>query len=86
MVGFTGSDPGTLEAKSEEATMKVSRNQRCPCGSGRKYKQCCLAKDEADEREALEIAARRVENPFAPASVFRLAIDRVRGYNPRKIR
>ena len=24
---------------------KVGRNSPCPCGSGRKYKQCCLAKD-----------------------------------------
>jgi uncharacterized protein len=22
---------------------KVGRNQPCPCGSGKKYKQCCLA-------------------------------------------
>ena len=26
---------------------KVGRNQPCPCGSGKKYKQCCLAVDEA---------------------------------------
>ena len=25
----------------------VGRNQPCPCGSGRKYKHCCLARDEA---------------------------------------
>jgi tetratricopeptide (TPR) repeat protein len=25
----------------------VGRNQPCPCGSGKKYKQCCLATDEA---------------------------------------
>jgi superfamily II DNA or RNA helicase len=25
-----------------ENTMKVSRNAPCPCGSGRKYKRCCL--------------------------------------------
>ena len=29
---------------------KIGRNDRCPCGSGKKYKQCCLAKDEAAER------------------------------------
>tara|TARA_R110002012_G_C11646609_1_gene611089 strand:- start:509 stop:946 length:438 start_codon:yes stop_codon:yes gene_type:complete len=22
--------------------MKIGRNEKCPCGSGRKYKQCCL--------------------------------------------
>ena len=27
--------------------MKVGRNDPCPCGSGRKYKHCCLRKDEA---------------------------------------
>jgi hypothetical protein len=24
--------------------MKHSRNEKCSCGSGRKYKKCCLAK------------------------------------------
>ncbi len=23
---------------------KIGRNDPCPCGSGKKYKQCCLAK------------------------------------------
>lgn len=26
--------------------MRVGRNNPCPCGSGRKYKHCCLGKDE----------------------------------------
>ena len=25
----------------------IGRNEPCPCGSGKKYKKCCLAKDEA---------------------------------------
>ncbi len=25
---------------------KVGRNDPCPCGSGKKYKQCCLLKKE----------------------------------------
>lgn len=32
--------------------MKIGRNDPCPCGSGKKYKKCCLAKDE--KREALK--------------------------------
>jgi tetratricopeptide (TPR) repeat protein len=32
---------------------KPGRNERCPCGSGKKYKQCCLAKDEAPGRDGL---------------------------------
>ena len=36
---------------------KLGRNDPCHCGSGRKYKQCCLAKDEAAERAARAKAA-----------------------------
>lgn len=25
--------------------MKIGRNDKCPCGSGLKYKKCCLIKD-----------------------------------------
>jgi hypothetical protein len=32
--------------------MKLGRNDPCHCGSGKKYKACCLAKDEAKQREA----------------------------------
>lgn len=36
--------------------MHVERNAPCPCGSGKKYKKCCLAKDEAAQQEAREKA------------------------------
>lgn len=26
---------------------KIGRNDPCPCGSGKKYKKCCMLKDEA---------------------------------------
>jgi hypothetical protein len=28
------------------SAMKVGRNQSCPCGSGKKYKKCCLGKEK----------------------------------------
>jgi tetratricopeptide (TPR) repeat protein len=31
----------------------IGRNDPCHCGSGKKYKRCCLDKDEAAEREVL---------------------------------
>lgn len=31
---------------------KVGRNQPCPCGSGKKYKLCCLAADDAADAAA----------------------------------
>ena len=29
----------------ENQKMKVGRNDPCPCGSGKKYKKCCLGKN-----------------------------------------
>ena len=36
---------------------KVGRNQSCPCGSGKKYKRCCLPQDEARVAEKRRSAA-----------------------------
>ncbi len=36
---------------------KPGRNDPCPCGSGQKYKRCCLAKDQEVESAALKAAA-----------------------------
>ncbi len=39
---------------------KIGRNEPCPCGSGKKYKHCCLPKDEqaqAAARAAAQAAA-----------------------------
>lgn len=57
--------------------MKAGRNDPCPCGSGRKYKKCCLNKDEAAEQAPAQqvtkamqaIAAARPPShaPSAPA-------------------
>lgn len=42
--------------KANPKTKKVGRNDPCPCGSGKKYKQCCLLKEKeaARERHAAE--------------------------------
>jgi tetratricopeptide (TPR) repeat protein len=39
---------------------KIGRNDPCRCGSGKKYKKCCLASDEA---------AARAARPAQPAAV-----------------
>lgn len=31
-------------SKPQASTLKVGRNDPCPCGSGLKYKKCCLNK------------------------------------------
>lgn len=33
---------------------KHLRNQPCACGSGRKYKQCCMAKDAAKQTSQVQ--------------------------------
>lgn len=53
--------------------MKIGRNDPCHCGSGKKYKQCHLAKDEAKGREARQSAeaAASVASAEAPAAAVR---------------
>ena len=41
---------GTVEKKPVRKAVKIGRNDPCPCGSGKKYKNCCLAKDQAENR------------------------------------
>ena len=36
---------------------KIGRNDLCRCGSGKKYKRCCMANDEAAAREKLAAVA-----------------------------
>ena len=50
---------------------RPGRNEPCRCGSGRKYKQCCLDKDGAETRVAYAkaLAEAPVPSPDAgPAS------------------
>ena len=47
---------------------RPGRNEPCHCGSGRKYKQCCLPKDEAKAAKArAKAAAESVKAEPAPA-------------------
>jgi tetratricopeptide (TPR) repeat protein len=38
---------------------KIRRNEPCPCGSGKKYKHCCLQQQEVAAARALAAAAVR---------------------------
>jgi methionyl aminopeptidase len=44
-----------MKTKSE----KIGRNDPCPCGSGRKFKKCCLGKDQTDDHNLQELYARK---------------------------
>jgi hypothetical protein len=34
---------------------KVGRNEPCPCGSGKKYKQCCESKADSSRMSSLMV-------------------------------
>ena len=45
---------------------RPGRNEPCSCGSGRKYKQCCLPKDDALAAAARKVAAEVASAVEAP--------------------
>lgn len=55
--------------KGELVLSKVGRNELCPCGSGKKYKRCCLGK----ETSAVESILRLVTTEEAAASEMAVA-------------
>ena len=34
------------KASPIQSNVKIGRNEKCPCGSGKKYKKCCLLKHQ----------------------------------------
>jgi hypothetical protein len=49
-------DEQELSTTRRRAAPKVGRNEPCPCGSGRKYKRCCEAKDQERLRDSSDVA------------------------------
>jgi SEC-C motif len=47
---------------------RLGRNEPCRCGSGRKYKRCCLDKDESEARVALAKAIAESPEPSPDAT------------------
>lgn len=44
---------------------KVGRNEQCPCGSGRKFKHCCLVKQQAGMQQ---------QQPQSPGEAMRVSL------------
>ena len=40
---FSHSDGSSIKQPVKRSSVKVQRNDPCPCGSGKKYKKCCMA-------------------------------------------
>ena len=54
---------------------KIGRNQPCPCGSGKKYKHCCLSKDQASRAAAAGHAELHLPRAEPPEYGFFLGED-----------
>ena len=42
----SGSSDGTVKQQPVRSSKKAGPNDPCPCGSGKKYKKCCMQKDK----------------------------------------
>ena len=57
-------------------TNKTSRNELCPCNSGKKYKKCCLEKDQTSERvEITRVAGKKAAAEQAQIKATREAFE-----------
>jgi tetratricopeptide (TPR) repeat protein len=57
-VKFQSFPPVSLKGNEEEILikpLKVGRNAPCPCGSGKKYKKCCMQKESARKTTAVPV-------------------------------
>lgn len=60
---------------------KIGRNDLCPCGSGQKYKKCCLAKNEGfearrrEERQAIQTAIDWLQAAYPEEAATALHFD-----------
>ena len=74
------------------AVARVGRNEKCPCGSGLKYKQCCMEKDAELLRHSTSIAGVTGMELRANPERYLTAVDleatsaiEAARYDPRKI-
>lgn len=51
-------------SSANNSSYKVSRNDRCPCGSGKKFKKCCLNKKEEADVYQLKISIKGAKPPI----------------------
>ena len=52
--------------------MAVGRNEKCPCGSGKKYKNCCLQKDLEAQKHQEPVEEPFEENPVPGFATWKL--------------
>ncbi|MRI65866.1 hypothetical protein GH885_05840 [Gracilibacillus thailandensis] len=51
--------------------MKIGRNDPCPCGSGKKYKKCCI------DREIVDFKPQKTKESWTPEKVDKMTTDSI---------
>ena len=62
--------------------MKIGRNDKCHCESGKKYKKCCLMRDERKPHETL---AKFVGNEWIETELGKIRLDGYNNMNPMNL-
>jgi len=55
---------------------KIGRNEQCPCGSGKKFKHCCLLKEQAGISPSNPEAAFKISLISEIESIVQVAIEK----------
>ena len=61
---------------------KIGRNEQCPCGSGKKYKHCCLTKNAAASTNPGVESVSSSQSNTAPAGFPDVTACRAEGHGP----
>lgn len=73
------------DTEYEQRLKTTGRNDRCPCGSGKKYKKCHLAEDEGKRTAALQALEEEAKARAAAKAEEEDADAKTTGKKPDKI-
>ena len=60
----------------EAMNLKAGRNEPCPCGSGKKYKKCCMQAKEINENAKRSLKEKLIE--FSREPVFKTDLEKAK--------
>jgi hypothetical protein len=78
-----GNEASPDRVAAARARLKTGRNDPCKCGSGRKYKKCCLASDTQRVRDADATLRTEADTTINPAPVSYVGAPQVKEPKPR---
>ena len=59
----TTKEPDVIDAENFMSDKRISRNDPCPCGSGKKYKKCCYDRDQGSSETQFPIGTVALYGP-----------------------